>query len=61
MRPMVSRIGGGACGTRDRRLTGLVGRTAVAMLIATASLLPSTASEELGQAQYEHLRNRGEL
>ena len=44
MRLMMSRIGDGACGTRDRRLTGLVGRTAVAMLIATASLLPSTAS-----------------
>ena len=40
----MSRIGDGACGTRDRRLTGLVGRTAVTMLIATASLLPSTAS-----------------
>ena len=44
MRPMVSRIGGGACGTRDRRLKGLVGRAAVATLIATASLMPSTAS-----------------
>lgn len=44
MRLMMSRIGDGACGTRDRRLTGLVGRTAVTMLIATASLMTSTAS-----------------